>query len=101
MFPGNVSGRDLEDSVASLFGKKVRILRAKKREGLIRTRLMGARAAKGDVLLFLDSHTEANVNWLPPLLGKYTTHCYILLIMTLVRDRHSLDSFVLFLYCLH
>ncbi|KAK6168364.1 hypothetical protein SNE40_020915 [Patella caerulea] len=46
----------------------VRVVRAKKREGLIRTRLLGARAAKGDVVIFLDSHCEANINWLPPLL---------------------------------
>lgn len=49
---------------------KVRILRTKKREGLIRTRLLGAAAAKGEVITFLDSHCEANVNWLPPLMGK-------------------------------
>lgn len=60
--------KPLEDYMA-LF-PSVRILRTKKREGLIRTRMLGASAATGDVITFLDSHCEANVNWLPPLLGK-------------------------------
>ncbi|XP_022086199.1 polypeptide N-acetylgalactosaminyltransferase-like 6 [Acanthaster planci] len=49
---------------------KVKILRMDKREGLIRTRLYGGRQATGEVLIYLDSHCEANTNWLPPLLER-------------------------------
>lgn len=53
----------LEDYVARF--QKVKILRLKKREGLIRSRLLGAVASTAPVVTFLDSHCE-------PLLDRIT-----------------------------
>ncbi|XP_058802704.1 N-acetylgalactosaminyltransferase 6 [Phymastichus coffea] len=56
------------DAYAARHLPQARVVRLPRRAGLIRGRLAGARRAAAAVLVFLDSHTEANVNWLPPLL---------------------------------
>ncbi|KAK3762295.1 hypothetical protein RRG08_006040 [Elysia crispata] len=48
----------------------VRLVRTNERSGLIRAKIAGAKAAEGEVLIFLDSHCEANAGWLEPLLNR-------------------------------
>lgn len=61
--------KDKLDSYITRFNGKVRVIRNTQREGLIRTRTIGAQESKGDVVVFLDAHCEVNRNWLPPLLA--------------------------------
>ena len=67
IFPSTISaglGEELEKYVAETWPDGVvRIVRLKQRAGLIRARMAGAEAATGEVIVFLDSHCEANVGW--------------------------------------
>ena len=46
---------------------KVRMVKNKAQLGLIRARVEGAKAATGDIIVFLDSHCEATKGWLEPM----------------------------------
>ncbi|XP_056108213.1 polypeptide N-acetylgalactosaminyltransferase 13 isoform X2 [Rhinichthys klamathensis goyatoka] len=61
--------KKLEDYVATL-EVPVRILRMEQRSGLIRARLRGAAATRGQVITFLDAHCECTIGWLEPLLAR-------------------------------
>ena len=49
--------------------KKVNLIRNEERQGLIRSKNIGASESKAEVVVFLDAHCEVNINWLPPLLA--------------------------------
>ena len=72
----------------------VKLVRNKKREGLIRSRLLGAKMSRSEIIIFLDSHCEVNVGWLEPLLVEiqldpHTAVCPIIDIINFDNFRYS------------
>lgn len=67
----------------------VKLIHLPKRLGLIKARLEGARTAKGDVLLFLDSHCEATDLWLEPLVQriKENNRVFICPVIDIINDK--------------
>ncbi|ETN65655.1 N-acetylgalactosaminyltransferase [Anopheles darlingi] len=59
--------QQLEHYIAAL--PKVRLVRAPKRVGLIRARLLGAKAARSGIITFLDAHCEVIEGWLEALVA--------------------------------
>ncbi|XP_072179710.1 inactive polypeptide N-acetylgalactosaminyltransferase-like protein 5 [Diadema setosum] len=55
-------------NIPPLVRSKVRLIHSKQREGVTRANLRGAKEARGEVLVFLESHCEVNTHWLEPML---------------------------------
>ncbi|XP_076349040.1 polypeptide N-acetylgalactosaminyltransferase 1-like [Tachypleus tridentatus] len=73
----------------NLSANKIKLLRMSEHRGVVRARLAGAKIATGDVLVFLDSHCEANIMWLEPLLQRIKENRKVVLcpIMDIIDDK--------------
>jgi polypeptide N-acetylgalactosaminyltransferase len=66
----NTDGFEKLKTYISTLNGNVRLHKTEKREGLVQARTIGAKLARGEVIVILDAHCECVVNWLPPLLAR-------------------------------
>lgn len=76
LFVAEFLGKKLEDYVAAL-PVEVKIIRKKRRTGLIAARLLGVNHVKSQVITFLDSHCECADGWLEPLLARIVAKKFV------------------------
>jgi glycosyltransferase involved in cell wall biosynthesis len=69
IFVDDASDPPASDVLRGLNIPQLRIIRNDNREGLIRAKTIGARATKGDLLVFLDAHIRAYPGWLEPMIS--------------------------------
>lgn len=85
----NTLPRYTGDDKPGMDNSLVKLIPLPERLGLIRARLKGARAAQGDVLLFLDSHCETTKLWLEPLVQriKEDRKVFICPVIDIINDK--------------
>ncbi|XP_041983699.1 uncharacterized protein LOC121736517 [Aricia agestis] len=69
----------------------IRIIRLPSRVGVTQSRLAGSRSATGEVLIFLDSHSECDTDWLRPLLQRIKDNRTA--VVTPIIDQLEQDTF--------
>eukprot|EP00057_Strongylocentrotus_purpuratus_P025692 XP_011680166.1 PREDICTED: peroxisomal bifunctional enzyme [Strongylocentrotus purpuratus] len=81
----------IEDYISQIHSVRIRMVRAEKRLGLIKARMMGVDASEGETFTFLDSHVEVMIGWLEPLLARLASDRTIVVMP--VVDEINKDTF--------
>ena len=82
------------DNFIKTLSVDVKIFRNEIRQGLIRSRLIGAAAATGDTLTFLDAHIEATDGWVEPLLYEIKTNRFLIFYIFYLLNLINVNNFL-------